>query len=343
MIIGSRRLDSTRYRKRITRIHGRRINSTINHSNTIHVVSLDRLCFLFCWLMVHSILSSSSSSSSLSFILGGAVSRSVFVRAMSTAATASSSPTPSSMPGSKGALIFLHGLGDTPAGWSHMQFALPQYHPNLADITYIFPLAPTIPISINGGMAMPGWFDLYDWPIGVGSEDDKDGLLKGVDRIQKDIKSLMEERGIPPEKIVVGGFSQGGAVALLGAYHQRMDRQGSEPQRLAGCAALSGWFTLVDEIEKMKLSDPVKQIPLFWGHGQYDDKVLFQQQKFGVDKLTEFGVKNINSQSYEMGHSSHPDEMQAFADFVHECIFGGGDVGAEEGTTSTGGDTKSDL
>ena len=54
--------------------------------------------------------------------------------------------------------------------------------------------------------------------------------------------------------------------------------------------------------------------------GTFDDKVLFPQQKFGVDKLREQGV-SVQDESYDMGHSSHPDEMKAFADFVDKCIF----------------------
>lgn len=89
-----------------------------------------------------------------------------------------------------GALIFLHGLGDTPAGWSSLEQQLPQLIPRLGALEYVFPPAPTIPISINGGMKMPGWFDLYDWPIGIGSKDDKSNKLKGVQQIEECIQKL---------------------------------------------------------------------------------------------------------------------------------------------------------
>lgn len=109
----------------------------------------------------------------------------------------------------KGAVIFLHGLGDSPAGWSELKETLPSFHSRLSEIEYIFPAAPTIPITINGGMAMPGWFDLYDWPIGVGSKDDEEGLLSGINLIEDHVEKLESEHGIPRSKIVVGGFSQG--------------------------------------------------------------------------------------------------------------------------------------
>jgi lysophospholipase-2 len=212
----------------------------------------------------------------------------------------------------RGALIFLHGLGDSPAGWSHLEYILPDMKSRLKDIAYVFPAAPTIPISINGGERMPGWFDLYDWPIGVGSKDDEAGLFAGVEAVQAEVTKL-NDQGIPSDKIVVAGFSQGGAVALLATY--RSDVQ------FAGCAGLSAWLTLPAELE---VSDAAKKTPLFWGHGRMDDKVLFPQQKFGVDKLREAGV-TVKDEAYDMGHSSHPDEMETFADFVDRSIFGDGD------------------
>ena len=85
----------------------------------------------------------------------------------------------------KGAVVFLHGLGDSPAGWSSIEQVLPSIRPSLQDkIKYSFPAAPIIPITINGGMQMPGWFDLYDWPIAVGSKDDEEGLLRSVSQIE---------------------------------------------------------------------------------------------------------------------------------------------------------------
>ncbi|CAB9521554.1 protein thioesterase 1 [Seminavis robusta] len=181
--------------------------------------------------------------------------------------------------------------------------------PRLKDITYVFPPAPTIGITINGGMQMPGWFDLFDWPIGVGSKDDREGLDKAVAQIESEVKKL-GEAGIPPSKIVVGGFSQGGAIALLTCYRGQ--------ETFAGCAGLSAWLTLPGDLD---VSDNAKQIPLFWGHGKMDDKVLFAQQAFGVEKLRSQGVSVVDK-AYNMGHSSHPEEMEYLAEFVDKAIFG---------------------
>jgi lysophospholipase II len=150
----------------------------------------------------------------------------------------------------------------------------------------------------------------------VGSQDDAEGLLKGVAQIEQEIAKLKAE-GIPASKIVVGGFSQGGAVALLAAY------QNTSGEPYAGCVSLSGWLTLVSQIQSTMSNEVATKTSLYWGHGRFDDKVLFAQQKFGVDKLTAAGVTDIQAESFDMGHESDPEEMLAMAAFVDKLIFGG--------------------
>mmetsp|Transcript_12453 Transcript_12453/g.36711 ORF Transcript_12453/g.36711 Transcript_12453/m.36711 type:complete len:258 (-) Transcript_12453:1493-2266(-) len=234
-------------------------------------------------------------------------SRHVLAAAMSTGAKAAQSPK------KKGALIFLHGLGDTPAGWSSLQHTLPQMKERLKDIEYVFPPAPTVGITINGGMEMPGWFDLYDWPIGVGSKDDREGKLAAVATIDDEVERLERECGLDPSKVVVGGFSQGGAIALLSSYRRE------EKRPLAACAVLSAWLTLVDDLAVPE--SVAKSTPLLWAHGTYDDKVLFEQQAFGMEKLKKEGVA-VTGREYPMGHESCQEEIETLASFVDEAIFG---------------------
>lgn len=208
-------------------------------------------------------------------------------------------------------LIFLHGLGDTPAGWSSLQSALPRLQSSLQHLQMVFPAAPTIPISINGGMTMPGWFDLYDWPIGVGVQEDVEGTERAVQTVQDSIRAL-QDQGIDRNRIVVGGFSQGGAIALLTAYRE---------ENLAGCVCLSGWWP--------RSTPPTHlQTPLFWGHGRFDDKVLFEQQAHGVNLLQ--GVSQAVVKDYPMGHESHPDELQDLANFLDSLLFAEEDDSSKE-------------
>ena len=113
-----------------------------------------------------------------------------------------------------------------------------------------------------------------------------------------------------PERIVVGGFSQGGAIALNAAY--RHDK------KLGACVALSGWLTLKEDFSGDL--GAAKGTPLFWGHGVHDDKVLFPHQKIGVDLLTQRGVA-VDASQYAMGHGAHPDEMAKLAKFVGDVLF----------------------
>jgi len=219
----------------------------------------------------------------------------------------------------KAALVFLHGLGDTPAGWSDLKHQLPKLYPRLSNLVYSFPAAPTVSITINGGAEMPGWFDLYDWPIAVGSKDDEEGLFRSMQQIEEEIQKIETKEGIPRERIVIGGFSQGGAVALLTAYYNN-----SNKKPLAGCVALSAWLTLCGDKNDMSsfVKENVKNTPLFWGHGTFDDKVLFEQQMFGVHKLAEVtDNNNIETADYPIGHSSHPKEMEDFAKFIDKILF----------------------
>lgn len=242
----------------------------------------------------------------------------------------------------KSAVIFLHGLGDSPAGWSSLEYQLPSLRPSLGkDVHYVFPPAPTIGITINGGYKMPGkeieyicvlcvgtmmtlfcahfivgykgWFDLFDWPIGIDAKDDPAGKNKSAKQIEDAVEKLEKDMGIPPNRIVVGGFSQGGAVALLTAYHRR--KEGKVP--FAGCVCLSGWLTMKDELQ---ITDQVvTSTPLFWGHGLGDDKVLHEQQPHGVKILRELGV-DVTDAAYPMGHSSHPEEIEAMAEFLERVL-----------------------
>ena len=211
----------------------------------------------------------------------------------------------------KAGVIFLHGLGDTPAGWSDLKHQLARFDARLKspEIEWTFPAAPTIPITINGGATMPGWFDLFDWPIGPDAKDDRARVLQGVEAVRTQIAKL-EARGVAPERIVVGGFSQGGAIALNAAY--RHDK------KLGACVALSGWLTLKEDFSGEL--GAAKVPPLFWGHGVHDDKVLFPHQKIGVDLLTQRGVA-VDASQYAMGHGAHPDEMAKLARFVGDVLF----------------------
>lgn len=216
----------------------------------------------------------------------------------------------------KAAIIFLHGLGDSPDGWASLAEALPNLRPSLAelDITYVFPPANMIGITVNGGEKMPGWFDVYDWPIGVDAKDDPKGLAMSVKRVEKIVTQLKEEEGIDPSRVVLGGFSQGGAVAIMAAYNRR--KQDAIP--FAGCICMSGWLPMKNYLDVSEES--AASTPLFWAHGQYDDKILFEQQMYGVNKLENEGV-DVIACAYPVGHeSSNYEEIDDMAGFLESVL-----------------------
>lgn len=216
----------------------------------------------------------------------------------------------------KAALIFLHGLGDSPDGWASLAEALPNLRPSLAtlDITYVFPPAQMVDITVNGGEKMPGWFDVYDWPIGVDAKDDPKGLAMSVKRIETIVTLLQNDEGILPSRIVLGGFSQGGAVALMAAYNRR--KKDAIP--FAGCICMSGWLPMKDYLDISQES--ATATPLFWAHGQYDEKILFEQQMYGVNKLESYGV-DVTAISYPVGHtSSNFEEIDDMAGFLEAVL-----------------------
>ena len=220
----------------------------------------------------------------------------------------------------KAGLIFLHGLGDGPSGWQGTLIQqLPTFYARLGtDVEYRFPAAPTIPITINGGMHIPGWFDLYEWPINVGDPDDTKGQLAAVQQMEQEIHAL-EQKGIPRNRIVLGGFSQGGSIALLTSYYSSPPNHKPRPP-LAACVCLSGWLT---QAKEMTVANP--STPLFWAHGRYDDKVLYRQQEYGIEQLKTNGVEDITSTSYPMGHESTFNELRDLADFLNRVFFGSKD------------------
>jgi lysophospholipase-2 len=178
----------------------------------------------------------------------------------------------------------------------------------------------------------------------VGATDDPIGLQRSVTQIQTTITRLSVEDGIPPHKVVIGGFSQGGAIAILTCYHPTM-AGAADSGPYAGCVGLSAWLTLPDQVAGVDGTTAAatddddddttnrRTTPLFWGHGSYDDKVLFTQQAFGVERLKKIGV-NVIDKVFPVDHSAHPREIEEFASFVDTAIFGTDSSEVKSTTTS---------
>lgn len=206
-----------------------------------------------------------------------------------------------SLPGSPPLVIFLHGLGDSGDGWRHLRQEL-----GLAGPRYSFPDAPIQAVTCNGGMEMTSWMDLDEIPVTLSLRDDVEGLELSKKRIHKLIDEAVAA-GTPSSRIVLGGFSQGAAMALLAGY--------TYSQPLAGVAALSGWPPLAKEFGGAVSGGANAATPAFVGHGTRDEVVLPACGERAASILRDVGV-DVAFSTYPVEHGAHPAEMAALSEWV---------------------------
>ncbi|KAI0089251.1 Phospholipase/carboxylesterase [Irpex rosettiformis] len=159
-------------------------------------------------------------------------------------------------------VIFVHGLGDSGHGWQPVASMLGST-PAFQHIKWVLPHAPEMPVTANGGLVMPSWFDIEDFGF---EHDDEPGMLRTVRSLNQLITAEVDA-GIPSERIVLGGFSQGAAMTLLTGL--------TSERKLGGLIIMSGWLPLGKKFKAMT-NDHAKKIPIFWGHGQSDPLVRYQ-------------------------------------------------------------------
>lgn len=211
----------------------------------------------------------------------------------------------------KAALIFVHGLGDSGQGWSWLPQLIAQSKLITTPINYVFPNAPEIPITINNGYRMPAWFDIYELE-NPNAKQDIEGFFKSCDILKNLVKQQIEEFKIPPEKIIIGGFSQGAAISL--ATLATMET------KIGGCVALSGFCALRKEVESKLLSANL-DTPIFQGHGTADPVINYQYGKKTSEFFKELGFKNLDFQTYPgVQHSASDEELAAVIKFIKDVL-----------------------
>lgn len=193
-------------------------------------------------------------------------------------------------------IVWLHGLGDSGHGWASISAQV-----QMPWVRYVFPTAPNRPITINQGMSMPGWFDLAD--LGDNFVDDREGLMESI-RFVKEIVDQEVSKGIPRERIVVGGFSQGGAVAL----------QALRSFPVGGIVALSSWLPLVGE--KPYAIPENQDVPILFCHGDSDEVVNFHVGEGSAEKLHADGLKVDFKAFPGMAHEACLEEIVDIKNFL---------------------------
>jgi len=204
-------------------------------------------------------------------------------------------------PNPTAAVIWLHGLG---ASGHDFEPVVPELGlPEGAAVRFIFPHAPELPVTINGGMRMPAWYDIK--AMDIDRVVDTEQLMASADAVGKLVDREIE-RGIPSEKIVIAGFSQGGAVAYeLGL---------SYPSRLAGVLALSTYFATAKTV---KPSSANTGIPISVYHGTFDPMVPESLGVQSVEALKSMGF-SPDYQTFPMEHSVCLEEVVDIGRFIQK-------------------------
>ena len=198
------------------------------------------------------------------------------------------------------AVIWLHGLG---ADGHDFEPIVPELRlPASKPVRFIFPNAPQRPVTINMGMRMPAWYDILQ--LGGGAEDES-----GIRESQAQIEQLMareKTRGVPANRIVLAGFSQGGAIALQTSLRQ--------PERLAGVMALSTYLPLGAKLaaERQAINS---DLPIFMAHGTFDPMIPMVRAAQSREALLALGYP-VEWREYPMPHSVCPEEIADIAAFL---------------------------
>lgn len=191
------------------------------------------------------------------------------------------------------AVIWLHGLGADGHDFEPIVPALARFLPATR---FVFPHAPVRPVTINGGTPMRAWYDIVSFDRSP--PQDREGIEASRSAVER-LVAREGERGIPDRRIVLAGFSQGGALALYSGL--RMERA------LAGLMGLSTYLLFAGELENAR-SPASMSVPVFAGHGVYDPVVPFAAGQYLTATLRDLGYQ-VEWHEYPMPHAVCPEEV----------------------------------
>jgi phospholipase/carboxylesterase len=201
----------------------------------------------------------------------------------------------------KGTVIWMHGLGAD--GWDFVPIVKELPLPEGLHLRFIFPHAPMRAVTINNGNVMRAWYDIAMTDIARLPDE------RGIRDSQAQVNALVareESRGVPAERIVLAGFSQGGAIALQAGLRH--------PKKLAGVMALSTYLTLADTLAA-EASPANRDTPILMAHGTEDPVVPLKLAVSSRDKLVQLGWK-VEWREYPMPHSVCMEEVEEIAGWL---------------------------
>lgn len=222
-----------------------------------------------------------------------------------------SSPAPIEIatgPSPAASVIILHGLGASGDDFVPVCEALDLSA--VGPVRFVLPHAPNRPVTINAGYVMPAWFDILS--MGGRGPEDEAGLRASM-ALVRELIATERARGVDADRIVLGGFSQGCAMALLtGLRH---------PERLAGIVGLSGYLPLAARTAAEQHPANLRT-PIFLAHGQHDGVIALPRATASRDALTVLGHE-VRWRAYPMEHSVCMEEVADLQQFLLEVLGSG--------------------
>jgi phospholipase/carboxylesterase len=191
-------------------------------------------------------------------------------------------------------IIWLHGLGADGNDFAPIvpELADPAWPP----LRFVFPHAPVRPVTINNGMSMRAWYDIHAFD--AAARQDEAGIRASIAAVEALI-AREHERGVPSERIILAGFSQGGAIALAAGLRHA--------EKLAGIVALSTYLPIAGTMAADR-SPANLATPIFWGHGTADPVVVLQRGIDSRDALQALGYA-LDWHTYPMAHAVCAEEI----------------------------------
>ena len=206
----------------------------------------------------------------------------------------------------RASVIWMHGLGAD--GYDFVPIVSELGLPADAGIRFVFPHAPVRPVTLNAGMPMRAWYDIVS--LDRAGKVDEQGIRESEARVRQ----LIAEQGVETSRIVIAGFSQGGAIALHTALRY--------PEPLAGVLALSTYLPLGDDLAR-EASAANRQTPILMCHGQYDAILGLEIGQTSRDRLVALGHK-VEWHEYPMAHEVCEDEIERIGSWLRERLPGSG-------------------
>ena len=198
-------------------------------------------------------------------------------------------------------ILWLHGLG---ADGNDFEPIVPELvRPGWPALRFVFPHAPVRPVTINNGMRMRAWYDIRD--LSIEQRADEAGVRESIAQVDALI-AREGERGVPPSRLVLVGFSQGGAIALAAGLRREAG--------LAGIAALSTYLPLVTSTAA-EATAAGKATPVFMAHGRHDPVVPASLGERSREALRHLGLA-VEWRDYPMPHSVCAEEVRDLGDWL---------------------------